>query len=157
MCTAICCVSLLAARQAQAACDGGARAEPSARYDIRGATVLDSDTGLVWQRCSVGQEWREGRGCIGVIRQMAWDEALQHASDGWRLPTHDELLSLVVAGCRDPAIDETLFPDMELPKLWYWTSTAEGAAVWFVAFGGGTARIANRTDLNSVRLVRPAD
>lgn len=85
---------------------------------------------------------------------MSWKEAMSQAAKGWRLPTVDELKTLIVKECSNPAIDEAAFPDMELYKLWYWTSTDTGSSVWYVAFGSGTIHNADRTDLNAVRLVR---
>lgn len=128
--------------------------EPSSRYEIRDGEIHDTRTHLIWQRCSVGQRWSGERGCVGVIQQMSWPDAAQQSDRRWRLPTRQELVSLIESECGSPAIDERAFPDMELTKLWYWTSTREGALVWYVAFGGGTARAGGPLELNSVRLVR---
>jgi hypothetical protein len=129
-------------------------AAPPARYQIKNGEVHDTKTNLIWQRCSVGQRWAAPLGCVGVIRQMPWREAMKQADSHWQLPTKDELESLIAAQCGSPAIDERAFPDMELAKLWYWTATSEGALAWYVAFGGGSVRSGGPLDLNSVRLVR---
>jgi len=99
--------------------------------------VYDHQTNLTWQRCSVGQRWKEQLGCVGVIRQMTWQEAMSQATGGWRVPSINELTSLISPTCSNPAINEEVFPDMELDKLWYWTSTDTGSSVWYVAFGTG--------------------
>jgi hypothetical protein len=127
---------------------------PPARYEISNGEVYDSKTQLTWQRCSVGQRWTSELGCVGVIRQMSWPEAMKRADSRWQLPTRDELASLISADCGSPAIDERAFPDMELTKLWYWTGTSDGALAWYVAFGGGSVRSGGPLELNSVRLVR---
>jgi hypothetical protein len=148
-------LNALAMKPLWAACDPPqSSTATSARYDIKGSEVLDRLTHLTWQRCSVGQHWKEDLGCVGVIRQMSWQDAMSREAGGWRLPTIDELKTLIAAGCSDPAINEQAFPDMELYKLWYWTSTDTGSSVWYVAFGTGTVHNADRTDLNAVRLVR---
>lgn len=148
-------LTALAAKPLWAACDAvQPSTTTSSRYDIKGAAVFDRLTHLTWQRCSVGQHWNEALGCVGVIRQMSWKDAMSQAVGGWRLPSVDELKTLIATRCSNPAIDEQAFPDMELYKLWYWSSTDTGNSVWYVAFGTGTVHNADRTDLNAVRLVR---
>lgn len=148
-------LSAFASKPLWAACDAASSSTTTgSRYDIQGGVVSDRLTHLTWQRCSVGQHWNEVLGCVGVIRQMSWQDAMNQAVGGWRLPTVDELKTLIAPGCSNPAINEQVFPDMELYKLWYWTSTDTGSSVWYVAFGTGTVHNANRTDLNAVRLVR---
>lgn len=138
-----------------AACDRQqSSSTPTARYLIHGGEVYDQQTHLTWQRCSVGQHWTQALGCVGVIRQMNWQQAMAQAIGGWRLPSVDELKTLIAANCSNPAINEEVFPDMELYKLWYWSSTDTGSSVWYVAFGSGSVHNADRADLNAVRLVR---
>lgn len=125
-----------------------------ARYRIDAAEVHDKHSGLIWQRCSAGQHWRPGEGCIGVIIQMGWQEAVQMQNRQWRLPRREELATLIDTGCGRPAIDEQAFPDMELTKLWYWTASTEGALAWYVAFGGGSQQLGNPLSHHAVRLVK---
>ncbi|HEY4368947.1 MAG TPA: DUF1566 domain-containing protein [Steroidobacteraceae bacterium] len=147
--------TLVLAIAAGAACDSSQPTQtPTSRYVVKGGEVYDSKTDLTWQRCSFGQQWKADNGCVGVIRQMTWSDAIAKASGHWRLPTKDELSTLISPTCKDPAINEAAFPDMELLKLWYWTSSENGATAWYVAFGGGTVRSGGPTDLDSVRLVR---
>ena len=154
----VCCALLLSTvlpitRPANASC-ASETASLKARYEIMEGSVLDRRTGLTWNRCSVGQRWTSDNGCVGVIIQMNWTAAMSLNSPDWRVPTSEELRSLVVPGCSNPAIDEALFPDMELTKLWYWTSTTEGLAAFYVAFGSGSVRTATEGQENAVRLVR---
>jgi hypothetical protein len=145
--------AIAASAQANAAslCYSG---DPPARFRAQGAQVIDTQTGLTWQRCSAGQRWDDAFGCVGVIRQMTWNDARKLETDGWRLPTRVELATLVDSACGSPTIDERAFPDMELTKLWYWTGTADGALVWYVAFGGGSERLGSPNAWIAVRLVR---
>jgi|ERR1700679_202674 Protein of unknown function (DUF1566) len=129
-------------------------ADPAAvRFTVDGAEAHDTVTNLTWQRCSVGQHWTR-TGCVGVVRQMSWTEAMHQGRNGWRLPTKDELLTLVAPAARDPAIDEQVFPDMEINKLWYWSGTEYGSSAWYVAFGSGSAHTAILIDTYAVRLVK---
>ena len=54
---------------------------PGARYVLKGGEAYDKKTDLTWQRCSIGQRWKEGTGCVGVIKQLDWDESMKQAAD----------------------------------------------------------------------------
>lgn len=74
--------------------------------------VIDKKTGLTWSRCSLGEEWHKSKGCVGEIVLMERKEAIARAETlgrGWRLPTIDELLTLVDARCKSPVINSRLF------------------------------------------------
>ncbi|EJL6407792.1 DUF1566 domain-containing protein [Vibrio cholerae] len=70
------------------------------RYlDQLDGTVLDFETNLVWMRCSYGQNWN-GKTCIGEAQKISWHDAIKltynfAGSTAWRLPTVEELDSLV--------------------------------------------------------------
>lgn len=119
----------------------------------------DKWTDLTWQRCSVGQQWEYETGCVGSVRTFTFSDA-QHLTAGtWRVPTKDELATLIDyrrrAGTVKPTIDETRFPDMDIGKLVYWSSTpAGGADGWGVYFDAGYAGNYDRSDAYAVRLVR---
>lgn len=153
---------LLALLMAASGALAGSPAKAS-RYVINGGEVYDKKTDLTWARCSVGQRWKEGIGCAGVIKQFTWSEAQQQASGEWRVPNKDELATLIdyprKAQHQKPTIDEDAFPDMDLGKLGYWSSTPDGAsAAWLVSFGFGDVLNGNyyggRIGPYSVRLVR---
>ena len=160
---AVAALVLLSARfvavPAFAACDSSQPSRtPTTRYQVRGGEVYDRKTDLTWQRCSIGQRWKDGTGCVGVIKQMSWEEAKGQAGSGWRLPSKDELTTLIAPTCKKPAINEEAFPDMELDKLWYWTSSDNGSfLVWLVNFSDGNSASFDNTDTGSVRLVRGGD
>lgn len=74
--------------------------------------AIEKKTGLTWSRCSLGQEWQKGKGCAGEIVLMDRKEANDRAETlgkGWRLPTMDELSTLVDARCKSPVINSVLF------------------------------------------------
>lgn len=107
------------------------------QYVVKGAAVYDEKSGLTWQRCSYGQRWQEGAGCIGPVRTLAWNEAMRTPPEGWRLPTIDELRTLISVAS-NLAINEDAFPDMDVDKSIYWTSTPYGSSyAWIVDFNGG--------------------
>ncbi len=126
------------------------------RFEIHGNEVYDTQTRLTWARCSVGQEWKEGH-CWGTIGRFSFQEAQQQAGKGWRLPTKDELFSLVDSGRSTfPTLDTTAFPDMDELFPWYWSSTSNGDAIaWYVDFKDGyTSGFISDSSPFSVRLVR---
>jgi hypothetical protein len=131
----------------------------SGRFRLRDGEAEDLRTRLVWQRCPVGMAYSAGRGCVGAPQRFGLGDVRGMGSDGWRLPTRDELLTLVVksrAG-HPPMIEEPVFPGMGTRYLQYWSSTAHDPEhtdqVWCVDFALGAAHPCGR-DPNMVRLVR---
>mgnify|MGYP001627616567 CR=1 FL=1 len=109
------------------------------RFSFTGAEVRDKRTGLVWSRCSVGQEWT-GNSCVGSPIAFTHEQALQYAEsrNGWRLPNRRELFSLVDKGCYMPAIDVEAFPGTISDD--YWTSSPRVRSsnyAWVVDFSDG--------------------
>lgn len=128
-------------------------------YEIHGAEIVDIDSRLIWQRCSVGQAWISGTGCRGKIEVFTFDNAQRLGDGPWRLPTNIELAKLIDHGRAytelTPTIDTGAFPDMDSTKLWYWTSTSDGPFVaWYVSFVDGRVSLDGRSFTYSVRLVR---
>lgn len=58
---------------------------PDARYQLvagsQGAQVRDLYTQLIWQRCSVGQQWN-GSTCTGQVQTLSWVDALKLSAKG---------------------------------------------------------------------------
>ncbi|MFI4940420.1 MAG: DUF1566 domain-containing protein [Burkholderiales bacterium] len=137
-----------------------AKANP--RYAIKGGEVYDKKSELTWQRCSVGQRWVEETGCVGFVKVFTFDDAQTLGNGTWRVPTKDELASLIdqnrVAQGQIPGIDPVAFPDMNLTRLGYWSSTPNSAmTAWGVRFGEGDIGYgygAYRSLTYAVRLVR---
>jgi uncharacterized caspase-like protein len=124
------------------------------RYQILagGAEVKDMKTGLVWQRCSVGQTW-SGVTCDGKAKTFSFDEAQKLAGTGWRVPGKDELASLIDRREGTPAINKTAFPNIRLE--WFWSSSVgDGSLAWLVLFGNGNVSYSYRSHPSAVRLVR---
>jgi hypothetical protein len=113
-------------------------------------TITDGITGLVWQRCALGQSWN-GSTCAGGAGAYTWAQALQAASNagaGWRLPNAKELDAMLDRRCASPAVNPTLFPGAQNGKAW--TSTP-GWAVDLT--DGAVLGSQNAADANAVRLV----
>ena len=101
-----------------------ARTAPDSRYQLlnNGTEVKDTQTNLIWQRCSLGQTWN-GAGCISDAVRYQWVDALQAAKNigsGWRVPNIKELDSLIEQACYSPSINEVFFPNTQSG---YWSSS----------------------------------
>jgi hypothetical protein len=135
-------------------------------YSSGSSEVTDSQTALVWRRCSEGMAWIGGT-CTGVATTYSHEGALVHAKTqtGWRLPNVKELLSIVDMSRMEPAIDPSAFPATS--SGWYWSSSpmvGDSSFAWVVnfnygeAFGGSRSGRINRGGLTdyyvALRLVR---
>jgi hypothetical protein len=123
------------------------------RYVAQNDTIYDKATGLTWARCSVGQIWN-GTGCEGTVKLFNYIEAQRQGGNGWRVPTLDELKTLIAYSKVQPAINKVAFPNMDLTRLSYWTSTPDGEVyAWSVLFFDGRIDNVHRAAVKAVRLV----
>jgi hypothetical protein len=140
------------ASAAYAACSFEPRI-PISRYEITGPQVFDKETKLTWQRCSFGQKWQDGSGCVGAPREISWTEA-KKMDGAWRLPTKEELSSLVSDACLRSANAEA-FPGFTLQHPTYWSSTETAPGLtWTVNLTSGHEFNALQTSQNAVLLVQ---
>jgi hypothetical protein len=116
--------------------DAPSRVLQQAYTDNGNGTVTDCNTGLIWQR---GDEQNE--------TSRNWREALDYCAGlelaghrDWRLPTIEELRTLVDPGKSDPTINTRYFPDCY--SYHYWSSSTSATNpddAWLVAFYFGHA------------------
>lgn len=139
-------------------------------------TVTDVTTRLQWMRCAIGQTWT-GSICSGVASEHTGDvaEGLRSGFAGhtdWRLPTIDELKTLVYCSSgqpvtwnttggictgeyQKPTIDTDAFPNT--PSSYFWSGSPlanYSNYAWYVYFDGGYADNSNRSYGRHVRHVR---
>lgn len=143
------------------------KSTPDAHFDVSddGEEVTHRKTGLIWQRCSVGQKWN-GSSCAESAGTYNWGAALTLTGSMWRLPNIKELTSIVETACSDPAVNKNIFPGTpaeETPLYYlkadtlYWTSSPSAnsfAAAWQVNFSAGTSSEYPKGIERYVRLVR---
>lgn len=125
-------------------------------------TLTDKRTGLMWMRSALGITWEakptEKREFAATF---TWEAAcvIGHFFAGhadWRVPTVDELISLIDLSQYDPAIDSVAFPNSPSGSFWTCSSSAgDRACVWHVDFFTGSAHTTSTPSLHfPVRLVR---
>ncbi len=137
------------------------------RYSVgaQGA-VTDKKTGLVWQRCLVGQSG--GQCDAGSAQTFSWAAALLYPATAnregisghsdWRLPNIRELATLAELQCARPAINLSVFPNTPPAPLWSSSPYRFYPHYsWYMDFEEGIFLYADRTDSDKyIRLVRDA-
>ncbi|MDD5229301.1 MAG: DUF1566 domain-containing protein [Methylococcales bacterium] len=128
--------------------------------DNGNGTVIHQKTGLMWQRCSIGQTWN-GTSCTGGgASSMDYAAAISQTSqlagyNDWRLPTLNELHTIVEYKNSSPVINTTIFPDT--PLIWFWSASTyapNSNYAWFENFNNGYDDNYLKRGNFAVRLVR---
>ena len=115
----------------------------------------DPETGLIWQRCSLGQSGEDCAG--GDTSTFNWRGAMEAAVPPWRLPNINELRSIVEEKCFDPAINLSVFPNTHPSMYWSASPTAiDSTRAWTLRFHYGYASYGAKSYYKYVRLVRDA-
>ena len=118
--------------------------------DNKDGTVTDLTTGLMWQQETPTNE-------------MYWEDAIEYCENlelaghkDWRLPTIEELISLIAFDRHNPAIDTLFFPSTATHHLqWSSTKCAEYTeAAWLVGFYNGKVDSSHESFDYYVRAVR---
>lgn len=154
--------------------DGAYSINPKSYTDHGNGTVTDNNTGLMWQKCSVGQN--NDATCSGTAAYYNWYQAsgTYNASynstsknvcgelrvggySDWRLPTKKELMSIVDYSVPypGPTIVGAYFPNTV--SSGYWSSTPGAyypSYAWYVHFGNGGDNYFNKYNYFYVRCVR---
>ncbi len=108
--------------------------------DNNDGTVTDTKTGLMWQQSGGGR--------------MTWENAITYCEElhfayknDWRLPSKNELQSIIDYNKYEPAVDATI----DCTNASYWTSTSyarNNIYAWSVSLRSGF--IHNNTKTNSL-------
>ncbi len=121
-------------------------------------TVKDNVTGLVWQKCTRGQN--NDAACTGTATDVAWQTAMKYckdlslASKTWRLPSVNELKSLADRSRYNPTINTSYFPATVSSYYWSSSTHVDGASLaWSVFFSYGDVGYNGKTGSYYVRCV----
>jgi len=136
-------------------------------YSRTNEVVTDHVTGLEWQDNAatnmVRKRWvTPANTYAGNYSDTSGDTATTYCSTlaldggGWRLPTVQELQSIVVIdGADNPSIDTTIFVNYSATDSWSSTTSARYSTdAWIVIFSSGSTYDAHKGDINGVRCVR---
>lgn len=129
--------------------EGGTQQDPCDYSADEGEVVIDSLTGLIWQRTfTTSKTWQEA---------LDYCENLVYASySDWRLPNPFELQNIVDYGRYSPTIDTEVFPGT--PSYGFWSSSSyasDSSSAWFVSFDVPVVYDTAKSDVMFVRCVRP--
>ncbi|MBK7001118.1 MAG: DUF1566 domain-containing protein [Rhodoferax sp.] len=139
---------------------------PTSDYvDNSNGTVTHTPTNLTWKRCAQGQTWT-GSTCSGTATSTyTFDQANEltgtitfAGQSDWRVPTQDELVSLVDYSIAypGPTINSSVFPATP-PDSPFWSGSpyaVDSKLALYVYFNDGYASNNFRSTNGAVRLVR---
>ena len=129
--------------------------------DLGNNLILDDSTRLFWQKCMKGDSGTNCETNIGSPN-LSWTDANNYCNAlsenglSWRLPTNNELASLVNANATF-AFYNTYFPNPNVPGGFFWSGTkfkSNSAFAWNLDVVGQQDGIANsETNFQYVRCV----
>lgn len=127
--------------------------------DNGNGTITDNLTGLVWQKCSMGQN-NDGT-CSGGATTATWVNAISYCENlvlggqsDWRLPNVRELESLVDFSRVTPSINN-IFPATVAHAYWSSSTRVNNTNnAWYVVFNNGLMSYYNKNNSFYVRCVR---
>jgi hypothetical protein len=135
------------------------------RYQTRGdGTVTDTQTALVWKQCSEGLSGSAcNQGSLQTFTSLQnltsrvtdANVAKEFGYTDWRLPSRNEMASLVNRACVTPALEAGFFPATAAAS--YASNTPDANAAdrfWYVDFFQGDVGVGALTVGRPLRLVR---
>lgn len=148
--------------------------ESSLYNAVKKASIVDNGDGtitdkytykqgreIIWKKCNEGQTGQE---CTGEAKKMNWEEAVEFAKkankwweiqgyNGWRLPTLEELDSLVIEN-EIPAYDKNLFINNNNTFIWSNTCDLNNKNAYGMYTFIGTPIVRDKTSTYNIRLVK---
>ena len=121
-----------------------------------GPRFTDLGDGTVRDNNGSGLEWQQSfsPGTQSQAASIAYCTGLALDGGGWRLPTSDELASIVDRTRTPATIDTTFFPRTGPDRFWSSTVTGSASFGWSVLFDTGGYGLSDRTSAYRARCVR---
>jgi hypothetical protein len=132
------------------------------KFIVQDGIATDTETGLMWLRFAYGEQWKDNN-IVGNLKLLYWYESLEVASkfnneggyggyDDWRVPTIDELKTIVLKISKS----SNLMNIFARKKEWlFWSSSFyEKNSLWFVNFKSSRIYASDEEYKGCVRLVR---
>jgi len=121
-------------------------------FEDQGEVILDQETGLMWQKSGSDNQMKyENAG--SYVKQLNSDRFAGYSD--WRLPTVDELGSLLEEDKKEN--DLYLSPIFDVKERFYWCWTSDqraGGGAWSVSFNFGLVDWGSMDDYDCVRVCR---
>lgn len=87
-------------------------------------SATDITTGITWYRCPAGSYF-DKETCVGDAFRLSWDGAVEYTAElseisgiAWRMASLEEVRSIIIPGCVNPALNPQVFPTVEPVNLW---------------------------------------
>ena len=104
------------------------------QFELRGdGLAVDPDSGLTWYRCNAGERFRDGA-CTGEALLLSKADADAYVKDfsqssgrQWRLPTQQEMRTLKMDACENPALNTNVFPSAASDSYWNQGTSSHGS------------------------------
>lgn len=134
--------------------DGYYQAGVARSYSRIGRVVTDNTTGLQWlDNVSIQKKWEDASGDTAAAYCAALFSGSKYP---WRLPTIQELQTLIDSSQFNPALTAGVFDNIEV-FVYYWSSTANANIAdeaWAIYFRDGFMHSSNKSSELYVRCVR---
>ncbi len=141
---------------------------PTSDFEIhQDGTVTHKKTGLMWMRCSVGQNWdKKANQCVddgdSTNDQYDWSGAVVLSNrfsysgyTDWRIPNIKELASIVELKCFRPSINLDVFPGTYIRGKWLaMPDEKKKYSGWLVYLGYRSDNVDLKKTRGWLRLVR---
>ncbi|PJZ57715.1 DUF1566 domain-containing protein [Leptospira barantonii] len=147
---------------AYARCVSGGSAPTSSYSDLGNGTIQDNRTGLIWQKCSTGQNWSSASpNCAtgtatthNFSSSLATCRNLNLAGRSWRLPNVHELRSLLDFNTTsNQKIDSVAFPNTPNASEFTTSNSIPGGQIYRVNFTNAVINLSASSSANYVRCV----
>jgi len=119
--------------------------------------VLDTETGLIWSASNI--EYDSSEEMDWYDAQTACYKTVINGHMGWRLPTVEELTTIIDISESDPALPSG-HPFSDAASSYYWSSTPDARYIdfaWRVSFSDGDVYSGNKPNTYYVRAVKKSD